>query len=160
MLADHSVPASELEAQTMRRDTAPANRPNLGPSVQAILERARAAEQQTLAASCAHAAVEARRKRAEQAWLRVSTFLGDRIPRDVRGAALWRHYAELIVALGKVLQGDGWQARVDAVSPASEAKMYALALLRRAMADDLATVEEMVKEATATLWSLGLQADR
>ena len=111
MLDGHSsfsaVPSSVIEAQNVRQDTAPANRPNLGPSVQAILERARAAEQQTLAASCAHAAVEARRKRAEQAWLRVSTFLGDRIPRDVRGPALWRHYAELIVALGKVLQADG-----------------------------------------------------
>jgi hypothetical protein len=131
----------------------------LDPAIQEIVDRARAAQRQTDAARRTHAEAEARFRRAEEAWLRVRSFKGDRIPRGLsRGAAL-RCYAELIVELGNVLQADGWQARVDAVSPGSEAKTYALAMLRRGMDGDLVAVEEMVKQGIGTLFHLGLKAD-
>jgi hypothetical protein len=62
--------------------------------------------------------------------------------------------------LGGVLKADGWQARLDAVSPGPEAKVYALAILRAAMDGEVELVEEMLTQGVDTLFSLGLAADR
>ena len=61
--------------------------------------------------------------------------------------------------LGRVLAEDGWQERVATVSPGSEAKTYALTMLRKAMEGDTATVETMIREGVKMLFHLGLEAE-
>jgi hypothetical protein len=94
--------------------------------VQAILDKARTAERQTLAASRALQEEQARRKRAADAWHNLVSFRDDRIPAGLTGPALRQRDAQLIVGLGYVLRIDGWQALVDAVCPGDDAKSYAL----------------------------------
>ena len=117
--------------------------------VQAILARAHATERQTQQTLRAHQEAKARFDRANEAWQRVATFKGDRIPRELTGPALTRAYAELIVGLGSVLKADGWQARVDAVTAGPEAKTYALAVLQQAMAGDVDKVATMIDQELA-----------
>jgi hypothetical protein len=102
---------------------------------------------------------DARLARATQAWLRVSTFRGERVPCGLTGRELIHHYAWLIVELGTVLREDGWQERVDHVSSGTPDKTFAVALLKKAIEGDLDTVERMVGESISTLFCLGLSAD-
>jgi hypothetical protein len=60
--------------------------------------------------------------------------------------------------LGRVLETDDWRARVEAVTPGSEAKTYALTTLLEAMEGDTATVKAMIRASIKTLFSLGLEA--
>jgi hypothetical protein len=89
----------------------------------------------------------------------VCQFGGDAIPGELTGEALYRHYPGLIVDLGRVLKGDGWQDRVEAVRADTDPKVYALAMLRKAMEGDLAAVTAMVREGINNLSHLGLEAD-
>jgi hypothetical protein len=129
-------------------------------TIHAILENARAKERATADLQRAYDEDQAGLRRAYAAWQAVQTFKGDAIPEDVTGPAFHRCYAERIVALGRVLKSDGWQGRLDAVEPGSDAKTYALTMLRRAMDGDIDTVTTMVREAINTLFHLGLEADR
>jgi nucleoside phosphorylase len=133
--------------------------PTLDPDVQSIVEKARAKEKETVAGQRDREKAEARFRRAHEAWLRVSRYRGDAIPPNVRGDALHQAYAEIIVQLGQVLKEDGWLGQLDAVSTDSEAKIYAIRMLRHAADGDVAKVMAMVKEGIATLFSLGLEAD-
>jgi hypothetical protein len=132
---------------------------SLGPEIQGILDRARAKQGQAIAIQRAHADAEARFRRAYNAWLQVCQFRDKAIPSELTGGALHRRYAELIVDLGRVLKADGWQDRVEAVQADTDPKVYARAMLRRAMEGDTATVTEMVCEALSTSSPLGSQAD-
>jgi hypothetical protein len=132
----------------------------LDSATQAILEKARAKERATANFQRAYDEDQARRSRAYAAWQAVQTYKGDAIPDSVTGPALHRCYAERIVALGQVLKSDGWQGRLDAVEPGSDAKTYALTMLRRAMDGDIDTVTTMVRESISTMFNLGLEADR
>src|SRR5262249_17611456 len=133
--------------------------PPFDPAIQAILDKAKAKERQAAEARRTVAEREARFRRAHAAWLRVSQFRGDAIPEELTGDSLNRRYAELIVDLGQILKADGWQDCLDAVSPGSDAKTYAVEVLRRAMEGDTATVRTMVRESVSTLFHLGLTAD-
>src|SRR5262249_42410889 len=146
-------PSPFMESQSTSRPI------GLEPVVQAILAKAHAAQTQIAVDCRAQAQAEARFRRAHDAWLRVSTFEGDRIPRELTGESLRHYRAMLLGQLGHVLKTDGWQDQVDAVSPGSEAKTYALAILKRAMDGDLATVEFMLQGVLDTLCSMGLRAD-
>jgi hypothetical protein len=130
------------------------------PTIHAILENARAKERATAKLQRAYDEGQARIRRAHAAWQAVQTYKGDAIPDSVTGPALHSCYAERIVALGQVLKSDGWQARLDAVEPGSDAKTYAVTMLRRAMDGDIDTVRTMVREAINTMFHLGLDADR
>jgi hypothetical protein len=132
----------------------------LDSATQAILEKARAKERATADLQRTYHEAETRFRRAYAAWEAVQTFKGDAIPEAVTGPALHRCYAERIVALGRVLKSDGWQGQLDAVKPGSDAKTYALTMLRRAMDGDIDTVTTMVREAINTMFPLGLGADR
>ena len=134
--------------------------PRLEPAVEALLDRARAAERQTAAAWRAQAEAEARLWRAAVAWWRVASFKGNGIPPELPPESIRRCDAQLIVQLGGVLKADGWQARLEAVSPGPEAKVYARAILRAAMDGEVDLVEEMLRQAVHTLCNLGLDADR
>jgi hypothetical protein len=101
---------------------------------------------------------DARLARAQEAWLRVSTFKDDRIPPGLSGQELHHYYAQLIVELGTVLREDGWQAQVDGASPGTEDKTFAITILRKAIEGDLETVKLMVTESSSALW-FGLSAD-
>jgi hypothetical protein len=134
-------------------------RPRLDPTIQTILDEAQARLQKDVEAQHAYQQSQARLQRALEAWNRVASYRGDAIPRGLTSTQICRGYAEGIVALGRVLATDGWHGRLDAVTPETKAKTYALAILRRAMDGDLAAVEEMVQGAQNTLWQLGLAAD-
>jgi hypothetical protein len=127
---------------------------------QAILDRAKDRQRQTLEAQRIHSEAAARWCRAHEAWLHVALFKGENVPRGLHGPALWRHYAERIVQLGHVLREDGWQARLDAVRPGPDDKTYALGILRRAMQEDLEGVVQMLTGGGDTLFELGLEADQ
>jgi hypothetical protein len=134
--------------------------PRLEPALEALLDRARAAERQSAAAWRAQAEANARLWRAAEAWWRVASFQGDCIPPELPPESIGRCYARLIVQLGFVLKADGWQARLDTVSPGPEAKVYAVAILRAAMDGEADLVEEMITQGVDTLFNLGLAADR
>jgi hypothetical protein len=136
------------------------NRPRWGPALEALLDRAHAAERQSAAALRAQAEANARLWRAAVAWWRVASFQGDGIPPELPPESYGRCYAQLIVQLGGVLKADGWQARLETVSPGPEAKVYALAILRAAMDGAVDLVEEMLRQGVDTLFNLGLAADR
>jgi hypothetical protein len=125
----------------------------------AILKHAQEQQRQTLQAQRIYDEAEARWRRAFEAWQQVVQFKGAEVPRELHGQALWRQYAERIVRLGQVLNEDGWQARLEAVRPGSEAKTYALGILRRAMVGDLEGVLLMLTGAGDALFQLGLEAD-
>jgi hypothetical protein len=153
------APGGRLVSEDRPVATAGIEQPALDPGLQAILDKARAEQGHASTLQHAHAQAEARWRRAHEAWLRVCHFRGDAIPRELTGDALYRRYAELIVDLGRVLKADGWQGRIDAVQADTDAKVYALSTLRKAMEGDTATVTVMVREAFNTLSRLGLQAD-
>jgi hypothetical protein len=119
--------------------------PGLDPEYQAILEKARAQQNQTAAAQRTWNEVNARWRRAYEAWGRVSQFKGDAIPMELTGEALHHRYAEFIVALGRVLKDDGWQDCIHAVKADTEPKTVALGVLRKAMEGDTATVARMLQ---------------
>lgn len=136
--------------------------PALDPTIQAILDQTRARQRQAVELQRAHAEAEARLRRAHDAWLRVCQFRGEAIPNDLAGEALHRRYAELIVDLGRVLRADGWQDRVDAVQADTDAKVYALTVLRKAMEGDTALVTKLLQEGVfrgGTPMKFGLEAD-
>jgi hypothetical protein len=148
------------EQRLIRTRAARPNAPRLEPALEAILDRAYAAERQTAAACCAQAKADARLWRAEVAWRRVASFQGDGIPGDLSEEALGRCYAQLIVQLGSVLKTDGWQPRVETVQPGPDAKAYALAILKAAMDGKVDVVEAMIStHSIGTLFNLGLTAD-
>jgi hypothetical protein len=72
---------------------------------------------------------------------------------------MFRRYAELVVGLGRVLREDGWEGQLDKVSAGPDAKTYALATLRRAVAGDLDAVTAMIQESAQSLFHLSLDAD-
>ncbi len=131
----------------------------IDPAVQSILDKARSTEALLMEALRDTQEREARTERARRAWLRVAGFRDRAIPAELRGKALWRRYAELIVELGQVLRDDGWQANVDAVTPGTPPKQCALEMLRRAMDADTESVATIVEGCIDTLFILGLQAD-
>jgi hypothetical protein len=133
--------------------------PPLDPAIQSLLDQARARQRRDIEAQCAHQQAEARLQRAYEAWLKVASYRGDAIPRGLTPAERRRAYAEVIVELGRGMECDGWRERLDSVTPGTDAKTYAVALLRKAMDGDLAAVEVMVREAMGALWQLGLDAD-
>jgi hypothetical protein len=148
------------EQRLIRTRAARPNGPRLEPALEAILDRAYAAERQTAAAWCAQAEADARLWRAEVAWRRVASFQGDGTPGDLPEEALGRCYAQLIVQLGSVLKADGWQPRLETVKPGSDAKAYALAILKAAMDGKVDLVETMIcTHSIATLFNVGLAAD-
>jgi hypothetical protein len=133
--------------------------PGVDATIHAILEKARAKERDFADHQRNYDEGQARFRRAHAAWQAVQTYKGDAIPDSVTGPTLHRCYAERIVALGRVLKSDGWQARLDAVKSDSDAKTYALTMLRRAMEGDIDTVTTLVREAINTMPYLGLWAD-
>jgi hypothetical protein len=137
--------------------------PAFDPTIQAILDHARTKQRQAVELQRAHAEAESRLHRVHQAWLRVCQFRGDAIPNDLTGESLHRRYAELIVDLGQVLTADGWQDRVDTVQAGTGPKVYALAILRKAMERDTVTVTKMLREGLfggGTPMQFGWEADR
>jgi hypothetical protein len=134
--------------------------PSLDPATEAIVARARTAEAHAVEMQRAHAAAEARLRRARHAWERVRTFKGDHIPAHLTGDAWLMEDARLVVELGRVLKEDGWQSRVDAVPAGNDAKTYALTILRRAMGGDVRGVAGLLREAVNATFTLGLGADR
>jgi hypothetical protein len=136
------------------------SQPSLDPATEAIMARARTAEAHAIEVRRAHAAAESRLRRARHAWERVRSFKGDRIPANLTGNDWLMADARLVVELGRVLMGDGWQSRVDAVPAGNDAKTFALTILRRAMDGDVDGVAGLLGEAVSTMVSLGLEADR
>jgi hypothetical protein len=130
----------------------------LEPDVQAILDKAREREAQAAQLQREYEEGQARWRRAHEAWLRVARFRVDAIPSDPPGDGRLDRYVELIMELGRVLEADGWRARVEAVTPGSEAKTYALKMLLEAMDGDITAVNAMVRAGVKTLFSLGLEA--
>jgi hypothetical protein len=135
------------------------DRPQLDQNSQQILEKALANHLKDAAAQNVRLKEEARFRRAYEAWRRLAAFRGEAIPDDLRGDALWGRLAELIVEMGQVLKEDGWGPNVEAVIPDSDAKTYALNILKRAMEGNVDVVEIMVKKSLQSLWELGLPAD-
>src|SRR5262249_30152727 len=108
---------------TPRPDSAPTHpSPGVDSTIHAILENARAKERATADLQRSYDEDQARLRRAYAAWQAVQTYKGDAIPDSVTGPAFHRSYAERIVALGRVLKSDGWQGRLNAVKPGSDAK--------------------------------------
>jgi hypothetical protein len=120
------------------------------PTAQAILEKARAEQAQIVTLQRTHDAADARFRRAYDAWLRVSQFKEEAIPKELTGEAFYRRYAELIVELGQVLQADGWHGRVEAGKADPDSKAYALIVLRKAMEGDTAAVTRLLREGVFT----------
>jgi hypothetical protein len=152
------APVSASTDQT-RGEATEGNNAQLDSTIQTILDKARTKQSQAVAIQLAQEEAEARFRRAHEAWLRLSNFRGDAIPREVTGNTLHHRYAELIVDLGRVLKADGWGNRLDAITPDTDAKVYAVAILRRAMENDIATVTTMVREGIYTVLHLGLEVD-
>jgi hypothetical protein len=73
------------------------NNAQLDSKIQTILDKARAKESQAVANQLAQEEAQARFRRAHKAWLRVSQFRGDAIPREMTGDTLHRRTAELRV---------------------------------------------------------------
>jgi hypothetical protein len=155
--------AAELHQYDQPKDPAAASLhapASIDPNCQAILKNAQWRRGQFFEAQQIFYKAAARTQRAWEAWLEVAEFKGPNIPRELRGPALWRAYAERIVLLGQVLNEDDWQEQLDAVQPGSQAKTYALAILRRAMAGDLEGVLSMLTSAGDVLFELGFAADQ
>jgi hypothetical protein len=133
--------------------------PPFDPLTQAILARATTREQEAALAQRRWEEFQARFRRAVEAWDRVCSFRGRGIPCNLKGEELHLAYARLLVELGRVLKADGWQALVNEVKPGSDAKAYAVTVLKRAMDGDTETVTAMVREAASKLFSLGLEVD-
>jgi len=131
----------------------------LDPQIQKIFDTAHAAESQVLAHMHSKSGMTARQQRAEEAWRRVAQCSGDALPRGLEHGEYTRLYAEQIMELGAVLRNDGWQDRVESVSPGSEAKSVALTILRRAMAGDSQAVLDLERHCVSTLFVLGLHVD-
>jgi hypothetical protein len=150
--AQETLPAEEGDDHGQARTS------TLDPDIQTILEKAHVSERIAIEQACANEKAHGRFWRAYQAWRRVSDFRDEAIPKELRGDALYRRYAELIVDLGRVLKADGWQERVDAVTADSAPKRYALTMVRKAMEGDTPTVTLMTREAVNTALQLGVQA--
>jgi pyrimidine deaminase RibD-like protein len=86
-------------------------------------------------------------------------FRGNAIPEHLTGEALWLEYAQRVVDLGRVLKDDGWENAIAAVPADTDAKAYAVSILRLGMDGDAAGVAAMIRKAVNSLWSLGLSAD-
>ena len=127
------VAANRTAQDSPHDNLKPVSKPRLEPAVQAILERAQIAEAALMRAIRAGIDRDARLSRATNAWLRVSTFRGERIPRGLTGQSLHHYHARLIVELGQVLARDGWKDRVNSVVAGLPAKTVALEILRKAM---------------------------
>jgi hypothetical protein len=161
---DNSMPSVSLtEAETSplgaAQAEAPPSRSSLDPAIQDILANARKNERSVTEARIAHLEAQARHNRAYEAWRRVGTFKGDHAAQHA-GKGHFDCFIELLMDLGKVLKADGWESRLQAVKPGSDAKTLAVATLRHAMNGDTATVAEMVDGAIYRLWTLGLEAGR
>ncbi|MBI3467950.1 MAG: hypothetical protein HY000_33505 [Planctomycetes bacterium] len=150
---------SERE-QEQQQEAAQGSLNALDPSIRAIVERAKAEEARTIEAHRASQQAEFRFRRAYAAWLRVYSCKDRFIPDELGGEAYYRVHAELIGELGQVLKKDGWASRIESVATGSDAKTYAVTILRRAMEGDIDTVTAMLREAVATLFHLGLEADQ
>jgi hypothetical protein len=130
--------------------------------IQALLDKARSEQQRLVKFQRAHEDHKGRFDRADSAWLQVLNFKGNAIPAGITGDAHHREYARLIVNLGRILKGDGWQERVDAITADTDPKKCAKLILLRAMEGDFPTVVQWLKEGlfdgqVPLQW--GLQAD-
>jgi hypothetical protein len=99
------------------------NRPCLWPALEALLDRAHAAERQNAAAWRAQAEANARFWRAAAAWWRVASFQGDGIPPELPPESIGRCYAQLIV---RPLVGQGALYFPSSVHPRPEAPVVSV----------------------------------
>src|SRR6516225_4865900 len=128
------------------------------PKCQAILDKAREKQSKAVRNQEIHHEAEVRRKRANNAWLRVYHFKVEGT-QGLSDDALNTIYARLLVDLGQVLRKDGWEKRLDAVTLDSDAKTYAVEILRKAIKGNLNAVTQMIQAMVDTLSELGFQAD-